>query len=268
MFTLPPRPPKDYVLKDITKSLCSSSQFTPDSLPRVTQDNLGKFCSPIEYEDNELPEKITIDIQPTVMEKMTNDARACWVVQPGKDDFFLHDVYKKYSVNQDRANYDPRYMHKEKVFNRSYQFELDCIEAARLEKLRVKCEREDADFENSFQRLVTNQKAKEKPAIQVKTCKEEPPFWWKKSNIEGECDVVEQPKTETFSDDLVGTTSYRSSYVRWQEEPNLTAFVQDDPCRRKRDMLLVGQPFKTEACNWYYKTYPPPEFKFRPKKFT
>lgn len=54
MFTLPPRPPKDYVIRDVTDSLRSSSQFTPSSEPRVTQPNLAKFCAPIEYRDDEV----------------------------------------------------------------------------------------------------------------------------------------------------------------------------------------------------------------------
>ncbi|KAG5896768.1 hypothetical protein JTB14_008344 [Gonioctena quinquepunctata] len=268
MFTLPPRPPKDYMLRDVTKSLSSSSQFTPDSMPRVTQTNLGKFCFPIEYRDDEIPEKTSVEFEPIIIEKMTKEARASWVPSPGKDDFLVHDVCKKYSVNQNTLNYDPRYMHKEKVFNRSYQFELDCLEAARLYKLRTKSKREDAAFENGFQRLVTKQKAKEKPAIQVKSCKEEPPFWWMNGKVENEgVEDMEQSETDK-SVDIVATTTYRSAYVRWQDQPNLTAVVQDDPCRRKHDMHLVSQPFKTEACNWYYKTYPPPAIKFHPTKLS
>lgn len=113
MFTLAPRPPKDYILKEVTKSLQSSAQFTPDALPRVTQSNIGKFCFPIEYGDDEVPEKKPpVKLEPVIREKMTEDARASWVVEPGKDDFLIHDVCRKFSVLESPKSYDPRYKHK------------------------------------------------------------------------------------------------------------------------------------------------------------
>lgn len=107
MFTLPPRPPKDYVIKNVTNSLQSSAQFTPDSLPRVTQPNLAKFCYPVEYEDDEVPELKFTEIEPSIFNRMTNEAKALWLPAPGKDDFLLHDVYKKYS--KPPQNYDARF---------------------------------------------------------------------------------------------------------------------------------------------------------------
>lgn len=113
MFTLPPIPPKDYILKDVNNSLRSSPQFTPDALPRVTQSNIGKFCFPIQYGNDEVPEKRPpVKLVPVIKEKMTNDARASWVVEPGKNDFFIHDVYRKYTISESPKNYDPRYKHK------------------------------------------------------------------------------------------------------------------------------------------------------------
>lgn len=114
MFTLPPRPPKDYVIKHVTNSLQSSSQFTPDSLPRVTQNNLAKFCSPVEYDDNEIPDKQHVELQPLILEKMTMDAKASWLPPPGKDDFTLHEVHKTYNVPPE--NYDPRFRNGGKTF--------------------------------------------------------------------------------------------------------------------------------------------------------
>lgn len=107
MFTLPPRPPKDYVIQNVTDSLQSSAEFTPGSFPRVTQQNLAKFCLPIEYKDNEPVETEIVGIEPSILNKMTNEARALWLPAPGKDDFALHDVYKKYS--KPPQNYDSRF---------------------------------------------------------------------------------------------------------------------------------------------------------------
>lgn len=107
MFTLPPRPPKDYIIQNVTDSLQSSDDFTPDSLPRVTQSNLAKFCSPIEYKDEEAPETEIVGIEPSILNKMTQDARALWLPAPGKDAYTLHDVYKKYS--KPPQNYDARF---------------------------------------------------------------------------------------------------------------------------------------------------------------
>nr|CAI5845519.1 unnamed protein product [Callosobruchus analis] len=169
-----------------------------------------------------------------IMEKMINDARAMWVVQPGKDDFFLHDVYKKYNVREDPKSLDPRYHIRERCFPRSYRLELDCIERARLEKLHKKCVREHDDFENYFQYLVERQKRKEKPRIRVLPCKRKSPKWWK--YLEKEKESTQE--TIEYKTPEVDETTYAVSYERWQEEPNLTAFVEDDPCRRKMDMLL------------------------------
>nr|CAH7754754.1 unnamed protein product [Callosobruchus chinensis] len=265
MFTLPPRPPKDYVIREVTNNLLSSGQFSPDSLPRVTQPNLGRFCFPIEYnEDEHCDKNFSTEINPVIMEKLINDARAMWVVQPGKDDFFLHDVYKKHNVREDPKSLDPRYHIRERCFPRSYRLELDCIERARLEKLHKKCEREHEDFENYFQYLVERQKRKEKPRIRVLPCKRKSPKWWKYSEKKTKADTQEPIEYKTPAAD---ESTYAVSYERWQEEPNLTAFVEDDPCRRKMDMLLVGAQFKNEACNWYYNKYPPPNLKLRFKKF-
>ncbi|CAH1990051.1 unnamed protein product [Acanthoscelides obtectus] len=265
MFTLPPRPPKDYVIKNVTNNLLSSGQFSPDSLPRVTQPNLGKFCFPIEYQENEQCDKrFSTEINPVIMEKMINDAKAMWVVPPGKDEFVLHD-YKKYNVRKDPKSLDPRYFIKERCFPRSYRLELDCIESARLEKLHKKCVRENEDFENHFKFLVERQKRKEKPRIRVLSCKHKPPKWWKYSEMKKSEATKELAEYKTPE---VDETTYAVKYERWQEEPNLTAFVEDDPCHRKADMLLVGAQFKNDACNWYYNKYPPPNPKLRFKKFS
>lgn len=60
MFTFPPYPPKDYQLRDVPKLQRSSPQFTPEGAPRVTQTTLGQFCSPIEYQAGEAPEKVQV----------------------------------------------------------------------------------------------------------------------------------------------------------------------------------------------------------------
>lgn len=110
MFSLPPLPPKDYTLKDVNQSQKSSQEFTPDSLPRITQTNLGVFCAPLQYQDNEkltnVDAKFSVNSQ--LLEKWTDQAKAFWVDKPGKNDYFLHEIYKKYS-SQVAPNYDVRF---------------------------------------------------------------------------------------------------------------------------------------------------------------
>ncbi|KAF7268949.1 hypothetical protein GWI33_017978 [Rhynchophorus ferrugineus] len=256
MFNQPPYPPKDHVLKEMPKIQRDSPQFTPDSLPRVTQNTLGIFCSPIEYQDGETPDKIEVEsVHPTIMNKWINEKRAYWVEKPGKDDFFLHDMVKKYSVETD--TYNPTYKHREKVFNRSYKYELVCLEEARLQKVRDKCEREETEWRNKNQ-LIENRVQEEKnPPMKVKECEHSPPFWWAEGR---DPKTTEESKVPSRPDDEIGTAAFCG---RWAEEPCLTAVVVDDPCRRKLDMNTAGQPFKNEACNFYYRHYPPPDFRAR-----
>lgn len=72
----------------------------------------------------------------------------------------------------------------------------------------------------------------EKPEIQVKSCEKEAPFWW-------------QPHKDTplsypqIRNEMTAVTRTGNPIcLRWQEEPNLTSFVKDDPCKRKFDMQL------------------------------
>ncbi|XP_050295120.1 uncharacterized protein LOC126735208 [Anthonomus grandis grandis] len=254
MFTYPPYPPKDYVLKEQPKIARSSAQFTPDSEPRVTQTSLGIFCAPVEYPEGETPAKVQLSSpNPKILEKWAKDDRAWWVPKPGKDDFFIHDMYKKYNVTM--GSYNPAHKHMEKVFNRSYKYELVCLEESRLQKLRNKCEKEENISEALFKSVEKKEHEESHPPMKVLDCKAVPPFWWKTVDEQTQVTpAIPVPETvQTFSG-------------RWAQEPCLTAVVVDDPCRRKFDMQLVGLPFRTEACNFYYEHYPPPDIKFRPKK--
>ncbi|XP_026727951.1 uncharacterized protein LOC113494030 [Trichoplusia ni] len=42
---------------------------------------------------------------------------------------------------------------------------------------------------------------------------------------------------------------------RWRYYPDLTADLT--PQQIRKSMVDVGRPFQNEACNWYYKNYPP-----------
>lgn len=113
MFTLPPLPPKDYVLKSVNQNQKSAQEHTPFAPPRITQSSLSKFCYPVEYQENErLSDNVKLDeVNSKVLERWTDKARADWVTAPGKDDYLLHDVFKKYSVVVE-PSYDARYKHK------------------------------------------------------------------------------------------------------------------------------------------------------------
>lgn len=117
MFAFAPQSPKDYVLKDIPQTQTSGQEFTPVGLPRVTQRNVGKYCFPIEADEYDQPEEIKIEsVQPRILDKWAQDWRAYWVDKPGFNSYFLHDVYKTYTVPP-ISDYDPRYQHKRRYFH-------------------------------------------------------------------------------------------------------------------------------------------------------
>ncbi|XP_060520373.1 uncharacterized protein LOC132698372 [Cylas formicarius] len=225
MFEVPKYPPKDYILKEVPQAQKDSSQFTPDAQPRVTQNTVGVFCSPVHYTEGEVPDKLEpTAVNPRIINKWIDDAKAFWVDEPGKTDLCIHNIFQKFSSKVDRHGHNN---YKQKVFNRSFKYELEWLEENRLQKLHRKCEKEAKEFGKS-------------------AC------------------VPRAIISETYDNAQVA----KSTIDRWTEEPNLTAIVIDDPCRRKHHMLMVGQPFKTEACNFYYRHYPPPDVKFTPKKLT
>lgn len=116
MFTLPPRQPKDYYIEDVPPTQQSGAEFTPDALPRVTQSNLAKFCAPIEDHEDDKPTETKIQpVVPSVLDRWTDEWRAYWVPKPGENAYYLHDMYKKYTVLVD-PDYNPAYKHLRKRF--------------------------------------------------------------------------------------------------------------------------------------------------------
>ncbi|XP_044253338.1 uncharacterized protein LOC123004234 isoform X2 [Tribolium madens] len=233
MFTLPPLPPKDYVLRDVNQNQRSAQEFTPVALPRITQSNLGKFCAPIQYQENEKLANLNIDysVNPQVLERWTDNARAFWVDKPGKNDYFLHDLFKKYSV-QVVPSYDVRFKHNERVFYRSFKYELECMEERRLRKLDDKMEREEKE-ENEKNKIIEEKHIRNANVMMgVKTCKDIKPFWWKDKNDKKDLNqkINLRRQGESFNDE--------SPTLRWQEEPSLTEYLKTDPCKRRFDMAL------------------------------
>ncbi|CAH1372026.1 hypothetical protein MTP99_013519 [Tenebrio molitor] len=232
MFTLPPLPPKDYVLRDVNQNQRSCQEFTPVALPRVTQSNLRKFCAPVQYQENETLANLDIDysVNPQVLERWTNNARAFWVDKPGKNDYFLHDMCKKYTVEV-VPSYDVRFKHNERVFYRSFKYELDCMEHRRLRKLQKKMEREENE-EHVKNKIIEEKNTRNVDTMGVQPCKQSSPFWWKKDtgeeNIETKIEIAKS--TESHAED--------KACLRWQEEPCLTEYAKMDPCRRRLDMAL------------------------------
>ncbi|XP_022915777.1 uncharacterized protein [Onthophagus taurus] len=228
MFVYPSLPPKDYALKRVTGNVLSCREFTPEGQLRVTLPEIAKFVVPVAPTvHDEPPEVLYKEVNPEVVDKWVKYDRAEWVVKPGEDDYFLHDVCRKYS--QEKENYDPRYKKNTSFYTRSYKYELDCLEDFRLRKLQKKIDREKIEH---MQRLHT----------QLGIRKEDIP------------DIAEAEQG-LFKEE------------RWQEPPVLFAPSLSDPCLRRSEFSLIGQPFKHEACNWYYKHLPPPNIVFRPEKF-
>ncbi|GJQ88031.1 hypothetical protein Trydic_g12955 [Trypoxylus dichotomus] len=234
MFVFPPLPPKDYVIKEIPRSLISSQEFTPNREVRVTLPEIGKHAVPIPVQKCDLPTKIPFkEVNPAIVKAWVTKDRYNWLVRPGKEDYFIHDVYKKYVVVV-CDSYDSRYSHTAPVFPRSFKYELDCLESFRLKKLKQKMQRDE-------------QEDKIRQEKQLKKVKAE-------VELEQEAAKLIEPT------DL-------PSYPRWQPQPHLFAPSQTDPCIRRAEFALVGRPFKSDACNWYYKNYPPPKIKWRSARF-
>lgn len=110
-----------------------------------------------------------------------------------------------------------------RIFQRSYNYELDCLEEARLKKLYAKMAREEA--EEAHVQKGTKAQTPEKG---MDCCKKVPPFWWKSP------EVLEKkvPKMQ------VGPSSSKASpatYLRWQSNPSIFhGDGPDDPCKRRK----------------------------------
>ncbi|KAL3276035.1 hypothetical protein HHI36_020763 [Cryptolaemus montrouzieri] len=264
MFTLPPWPPKDYVLKDVPKVHQSASEFTPIAIPRVTQPNLGKYLFPIQYTAEEKVEPQIKEVHPKIIEKWGEEARAWWVDKPGTNAYFLHQLHKESNLDSE-VNNNPIFQHKEKVFNRPFSFELDCVEFVRLKKLQEKSDKERDEKCRYITKIeqAKLQREQEKESIKVVPCKWQPPFWWNhKTSIEdSENMVVREDSVEKEG------STYQSSYISWQEAPEFFR-KSEDPCDRRKSFAMVGIPFRNDGCNWYYNRYPPPKIESTPQKFS
>ncbi|KAK4877241.1 hypothetical protein RN001_009747 [Aquatica leii] len=223
MLTLPPKPPKDYRLEDVSLSQASAPEMTPSALPRATQPSIGKYCVPIPDDDNEPADKSQItELNKRILEKLMYKAKAEWVDRPGLNDFYVHDVCKKYSV-QVEPERDVRFQHKFRVFQRSYKYEFDCMENARLKKLASKMAQEEKEDQDMLSAVKGKQEVKDL----VDTCKKQPPFWWRQP-------VDEEEATNFMQNQAKPTESvYQSSYLRWQPVPSIADVGEHDSCKRR-----------------------------------
>ncbi|XP_018321001.1 uncharacterized protein LOC108734099 [Agrilus planipennis] len=261
MFTLPPWPPKDYILKDISQNYTSNQEFSPSEPPRHTQPNVGKYIFPIQYGPEDAgPSTLYSKPGETVLNKWLKDAKAIWVDKPGENADFVHDIARKYSVVV-TDTYNPTYKPIPKLIPRSYKFEIDYMINTRLDKLKEKMEQEAKEEE-----LWVKQKQAEKiaKATQLYRCDLEPPGWWKEEKDKPKDTVIPMVKPETETSRNVDN----DQPIRWQNMPRVFDKTDRTACKRKSDMALVGQPFKHEACNWYFINYPPPNVPFRPERFS
>ncbi|RZC39691.1 hypothetical protein BDFB_011595 [Asbolus verrucosus] len=234
MFTLPPLPPKDYVLRDVNQNQRSCQEHTPTALPRITQTSLAKFCAPVQYQENEKLASLDIDVSVNrqVLERWTDKARAFWVDKPGKDAYFMHDIFNKYTVEV-VPSYDARFKHSEHVFYRSFKYELECFEEERLKKLYSKMEREENEEREKNKKIIEEKIAKIDTSMGIKSCERKSPFWWQggggKDKLDEGASSVKKP-TET--------ATYEWTHLRWQDEPQLLESAKKDPRKRRTDMAL------------------------------
>ncbi|XP_044749744.1 uncharacterized protein LOC123310340 [Coccinella septempunctata] len=260
MFTLPPWPPKDYVLKPVSKAQQSSLEFTPIALPRCTQTNVGHYSYPVFYSDDEKVKPEIKEVHPKIVENWVLRAKAWWVDKPGLNNF---QGMAKFAGDD---NNDPVYQHKEKVFNRPFSFETDCMEFVRLRKLQQKSDREceaKCRYITGLQQADLLKK-KEEESLKIVPCEWPPPFWYKDEKSQVHTGYSERKS------DLLGTVEAHDpsrTSKSWQESPSFVR-TTDDPCVRRRELLMVGLPFRNEGCNWYYKNYPPPKISSKPQRFS
>lgn len=102
MFALPPRPPKNHILKDVTQSQASTDLFTPSAPPRATQTTIAKFSSPLldSSDLDESPDQEEIEpLNPQLLKKFVNNEKATWVAKPGANAPFVHSIHKIYSLD-------------------------------------------------------------------------------------------------------------------------------------------------------------------------
>lgn len=118
------------------------------------------------------------------------------------------------------------------MFNRSYKYELVCLEERRLQKLREKCQRERTILEDVFRTAQKKEHAESHPPMSVVKCDKQPPFWWQ------DCGKKDRIEENTTHSSLPGTLEGAAIPPpgRWAKEPCLTAVIVDDPCRRKHEM--------------------------------
>lgn len=116
-----------------------------------------------------------------------------------------------------------------KVFQRSYKYELDCMENARLQKLWRKVQREE---EIDRQKLKAHGDASVSDKEKIVGCQMLPPFWWKKS--EGDSKICSDSKEISIQP---SKSVYQASYLRWQEKPNPMQTGHDDFCKRRNDLF-------------------------------
>ncbi|CAH0547351.1 unnamed protein product [Brassicogethes aeneus] len=228
MFTLPQRPPKDYKLKEFRKLQRSGDAFDPCALPRVTHKNFGIFCEPIEYKDNEVPDIKYEPTNPALLGRWANKERAWWVTKPGIDDKFVHDLFKKYNVENAKP------VDNQRVFLRPFYFEFECQHQRRLWRLHRKNKRDQLAFERPYQIKVAKKIAREKPKIYIEKCKADPPFWWKEVKEE----TLNQPVLNAEQEHVATEADLDEAIVEtWTEVPEYTEKPMDF-CERRREMQL------------------------------
>lgn len=262
MFTLPPWPPKDHVLLPVAKSQQSASEFTPIALPRTTQSNLAQYLYPISYKDSDKVTPEIKDVHPTIIENWVQRAKAWWIDKP-----CLHNFQDMYNMVGGDNN-DPVFQHKEKVFNRPFSFEADCVEYKRLMKLQAKSDRESGLKCNYMTGLKEAERLRKKEAeesMEIAPCIWPPPFWWEYQSFPVDPRYAQdQSNVVRSAGDGLGSSAKPKS---WTEPPSYFRTIED-PCVRRKELNMVGLPFRNEGCNWYYKNYPPPKLELRPQRFS
>ncbi|XP_065161050.1 uncharacterized protein [Atheta coriaria] len=216
MFMFPEPNPKDFRLRCISFNSTSSELFTPDAFPRCTQTNLGLYSYPLTNTTNEYVVK---KVKDTILDKWTHNAKAWWIGKPGENAQLMFDMHLK---TKDNREIDPRFIAKTSILPRSYQYEQDCMESRRQQRLLQKIKQDEAE------------------------------------QLHGELvDTCICPESSTLVSDTNPQNIQEDGFPRWQKPPELFAESQHDPCKRRAEFQKVGQTYRTEACRFIMTTTRP-----------
>ncbi|XP_021186968.2 uncharacterized protein LOC110373870 [Helicoverpa armigera] len=218
----------NYALADVSRTFTNDECMSSCRAPFLTQHSIAKYLVPLTKELQEVP------LRPTISE--LPDAVIEHVVQRDKAFWVDKPGLNDYTIHDAYYNYGMvtkvvKPTHQD-VFPRSYQYDLDCVKYRRSHA----CDGLKQDG---------SEESKKPLSAHCRDCRN--------LNI---------PALTAFQ--LAWATD--PGQKRWRNYPDLTETLTAQEMRNS--MKEVGRPFRNEACNWYYKNYPPVKYDCIIRKFS